>query len=78
MAEDSAWAKDMFNTVANQTIHMAEIFMGERFEFDGAHVIDDLGHRNGPFFSPAMYRSLIFSVHIRYQMSMELNQNIIS
>lgn len=65
MAEDPVWAKEMFDTAANQTIHMAEIFMAEGFEFDGAYVVDDLGYRNGLFFSPAMYRALIFPAHKR-------------
>ncbi|MFH0792910.1 MAG: uroporphyrinogen decarboxylase family protein, partial [bacterium] len=35
------------------------------YEFDGAFIYDDLGYRNGPFFSPATYRELLFPQHKR-------------
>ena len=63
MAEGPDWASEMFMAVADMTIGMAETMMGRGFEFDGAHLADDLGYRNGPLFSPAMYRELVMPAH---------------
>jgi len=65
MADDPEWAKEMFDAVANMTIGMAEIILDEGIEVDAGHFSDDLGYRNGTFFSPRMYRELIFPAHKR-------------
>ena len=65
MAENPDWAREMFEAVGEMTIGMAEIMLGAGVELDGAHLADDLGYRNGPFFSPAMYRELLFPIHRR-------------
>jgi uroporphyrinogen decarboxylase len=65
MADDPEWAKEMFDAVANLTIGMAEIILGRGIEVDAGHFSDDLGYRNGTFFSPKMYRKLIFPAHKR-------------
>jgi uroporphyrinogen decarboxylase len=65
MADDPAWVKDMMDTVAEAVITGAEEMMGRGFGFDGAFIWNDMGYRNGPFFSPAMYRELEFPAQKR-------------
>jgi len=61
MHDDPAWVKDMIDTVAELIIHAVEEMLSRGFCFDGAFIADDLGFRNGLFFSPALYRELEFS-----------------
>jgi uroporphyrinogen decarboxylase len=63
MADDPMWAKEMFDAVATMTIGMGEILLDAGIDFDAGHFADDLGYRNGTFFS--MYRELIFPAHKR-------------
>ena len=60
MHDDRAWVKDMIDTVAELIIHAVEEMLYRGFCFDGAFIADDLGFRNGLFFSPALYRELEF------------------
>ena len=65
MATDPAWVKDMIDTVADLIIAAAEEMLCRGFVFDGAFLADDMGYRNGPFFSPATYRELELPSHRR-------------
>jgi uroporphyrinogen decarboxylase len=51
--------KDMVETHATLSIEQAKMMLAEGFEFDGAFLYNDMGYRNGPLFSPDMYRRLI-------------------
>jgi uroporphyrinogen decarboxylase len=51
--------KDMVETHATLIIEQAKMMIAQGFEFDGAFLYNDMGYRNGPLFSPAMYRRLI-------------------
>jgi uroporphyrinogen decarboxylase len=63
MLEEPAWVADMFMTSADLVIGCAEEMMGGGFQFDGAFLYDDLGYRNGPLFSPKLYRELLQPAH---------------
>jgi uroporphyrinogen decarboxylase len=65
MAMNPDWVRDMFRTFIDLTIACAEEMLAAGYEFDGAWVFDDLGYCNGPFFSPAMYREILFPEHRR-------------
>ncbi|MBM4087728.1 MAG: hypothetical protein FJ272_23305, partial [Planctomycetes bacterium] len=60
MMDDPAWVKDMIDTIADLIITAVEEMLRRGFQFDGAFIADDMGYRNGPFFSPAMYRHFEF------------------
>jgi uroporphyrinogen decarboxylase len=60
MLDDSAWVKDMMDTFANLVITAADEMMRRGFQFDGAFLANDMGYKNGLFFSPAVYRQLEF------------------
>jgi len=63
MITDPDWVKDLFMTGAQLLIDAAEEMMGRGFTFDAAFLYDDLGYRNASFFSPQMYRELLFPAH---------------
>ena len=53
------WVQDMVETQADMVIEMAKIVMAEGYRFDAAFLYNDMGYKNGPFFSPRMYRNII-------------------
>lgn len=65
MALNGAWAAEMGDVYATTTIELLEILFAREGLPDGLWVWDDLGFKNGPFISPAMYRELIFPAHRR-------------
>jgi len=60
MTDDPAWIKDMFTTYTDLYLAGAEQLLGAGLELDGAWVYDDMGYRNATFFSPRMYKELIY------------------
>ncbi len=63
MASDGEWVRGMADTYATLTIRLLEILFQKEGLPDGLWVWDDLGFKNNPFMSPAMYRELIFPPH---------------
>ncbi len=63
MAQEPDWAADMYMTAADMIVETARLMIGGGFEFDGAFIYDDMGYRNGPLFSPQMYRDQCFPAH---------------
>ncbi len=63
MAVDPEWVKDMVDTYAQTTIALMEILFEEEGYPDGIWFYEDMGFKNRPFFSPDMYRELIFPAH---------------
>jgi uroporphyrinogen decarboxylase len=55
---DPDWIRDIAETQADMVIETAKILMREGYTFDAAFLFNDMGYRNGPFFSPRMYRQL--------------------
>ncbi len=66
MVEDPEWVYDVLGTSIDICIAALEEMTGRGFEFDGCYVCDDLGYKHRPFFSPAMYRELLFPHHKRF------------
>ena len=65
MATDPEWASEMFQACADQAIGMHEIAVAQGAGFDGSWAGGDIAYRNGPFFSPRMYRDLLMPHHKR-------------
>ena len=65
MVEEPEWIKEMFKANADLNIAIMEEMIARGIEFDSAFFWDDLGYKNGTFFSPAMYRELLFPYHQR-------------
>jgi uroporphyrinogen decarboxylase len=65
MLEEPDWVRDMFRTFMDLKIACTEEMLAAGYEFDGAFVYDDLGYRNGTFFSTEVYRELLFPEHKR-------------
>ena len=63
MALDPEWVAEMADLYAAVTVHLLEILFGREGLPDGLWVWDDLGFKNRPFMSPAMYRALVFPAH---------------
>jgi len=63
MAQEPDWVADMFMTATELIIGTAQFMLEGGFRFDGAYLYDDMGYRNGPLFSPRMYRELCLPAH---------------
>ena len=73
MAEQPEWVQDMCDTAADLACTILEEVAGAGIEFDCAFLLDDLGYRNGPLFSPAMFARFEFANHQRiYQVAHSL------
>ncbi|MCS7222381.1 MAG: uroporphyrinogen decarboxylase family protein [Anaerolineae bacterium] len=55
---DPDWIRDIAETQADMVIEMAKILMQEGYVFDAAFLFNDMGYRNGPLFSPRLYREI--------------------
>lgn len=65
MALDPAWIKDMVDTFSRVTVELQEILFSEEGYPDGIWYYDDMGFKQKPFFSPAMYKEIIQPGHKR-------------
>lgn len=63
MALDPDWVAEMADLYATLTVHLLEILFEREGLPDGLWVWDDLGFKNRPFMSPAMYRAMIYPAH---------------
>jgi len=59
MALDPEWIRDMADTYANLLIAMFETLFAQEGQPDGVWFYEDLGFKERPFMSPAMYREII-------------------
>ncbi|MCS7225055.1 MAG: uroporphyrinogen decarboxylase family protein [Armatimonadetes bacterium] len=59
MLEEPTWFRDMASTVAQLVVSMAQMIMDAGYTFDIAFLFNDMGYRNGPLFSPELYRKCI-------------------
>jgi len=62
---DPEWVKEVYMTDVELHIATVEEMLSKGIEFDGAFLYDDLGYRNGTFFSPETYLEQLFPVHKR-------------
>ena len=65
MALDPDWVKDMVNTYTDMTIMHLETLFHEEGKPDGMFFFEDLGFKNKPFMSPAMYEQILMPGHKR-------------
>jgi len=65
LIEDPEWCMDMFNHSLDVSLKLLEMIWDEGYRFDAINFPDDLGYRNGPFFSPATYRKVLKPIHKR-------------
>ena len=65
MAEDPDWIRDMVDTYSRLTLQLQEILFAEEGWPDGIWFYEDMGFKERPFMSPAMYRELIQPAHRR-------------
>lgn len=65
MALDPEWVKDMVETYSNLVVELQEILFAEEGYPDGIWYYEDMGFKERPFFSPAMYDEIIQPGHIK-------------
>jgi len=65
MALDPDWVKDMCTVYADLTINLMEILFAEEGPPDGLYFFEDMGFKERPFMSPAMYKDIIWPAHKR-------------
>lgn len=65
MALDPDWVRDMVNTFADFTIMHLETLFAEEGKPDGMFFYEDMGFKNKPFMSPAMYREIVQPGHAK-------------
>lgn len=65
MALDPDWFQDMCEVYTTMNINLLEILFEQEGLPDGMWIWDDLGFKNKPFMSPAMYKDLLFPAHQR-------------
>ena len=63
MALDPDWVKDMVLTYADFTIMHLETLFAEEGKPDGMFFYEDMGFKNRPFMSPAMYEQIMLPGH---------------
>ena len=63
MALDPDWIKDMCEVYADLIINLMEILFAEKGRPDGIWFYEDMGFKNKPFMSPAMYKELVWPAH---------------
>lgn len=63
MALDPDWVKDMCNVYAELTINLMEILFAEEGKPDGIWFFEDMGFKEKPFMSPAMYKDIVWPAH---------------
>jgi uroporphyrinogen decarboxylase len=65
MALDPDWIRDMADTYARLTVQLQEILFAEEGYPDGIWYYEDMGFKQRPFMSPAMYRDIVQPAHAR-------------
>lgn len=65
MAEDPELVSDIFNTELDCSLKLLDMIWEAGYTFDSIYWCDDMGYRNGPFFSIPLYRELLKPVHKR-------------
>lgn len=63
MADDPEWVRDMVMTYANFTLMHLETLFGEEGVPDAMFFGEDMGFKEKPFMSPAMYRDIMLPGH---------------
>jgi len=59
MATEPEFIRDILMTHSRLVAETLKMMYAEGFEFDGVWTYNDMGYRNGPLFSPQMYRDIV-------------------
>lgn len=65
MAMDPDWVRDMVNVFADLTIKHLEVLFADEGKPDGMFFYEDMGFKQRPFMSPAMYEEIMQPGHKR-------------
>ncbi len=65
MALEPEWIEDMVDLYSRVTVEMQEMLFAEEGKPDGIWYYEDMGFKERPFFSPAMYKEIIQPGHKR-------------
>ena len=65
MADDPELVVDIFNTQLDCSLQLLDMIRDEGYTFDAIAWCDDMGYRNGTFFSMEMYREILKPVQKR-------------
>ena len=65
MILDVDWVKDMCSVYAQLLIDLMETLFGEEGPPDGMFFFEDMGFKEKPFMSPAMYKEIVWPAHKR-------------
>lgn len=65
MADDPELVIDIFSTELDCSLQILDMIWNEGYTFDAISWPDDMGYRNGPFFSVDMYREILKPVQKR-------------
>lgn len=65
MADDPEWIDDMIETIGELSICMHEELFGMVGKPDALYIMEDLGYKFSPFFSPAMFRRFYKGTYTR-------------
>ncbi|HAU39191.1 MAG TPA: hypothetical protein DCX07_15935 [Phycisphaerales bacterium] len=63
MALDPDWVKDMCTVYADLTLKLQEMLFAEEGRPDGIWYYEDMGFKEKPFMSPAMYKDIVWPAH---------------
>ena len=63
MYEEPEWVKDIFDTYLTTSLDLCQRILDAGYEFDGLLWYDDMGYKGAPFFSPTLYRELLWPYH---------------
>ncbi len=58
LVDDPEWVRDMIDTALDMNLAMLSMVWDRGYHFHAVHWCDDMGYRNGPFFSLETYRSV--------------------
>lgn len=65
MIDDPEWIEDMVDTYSRMLVELQEMLFAEEGYPDGLWYYEDMGFKERPFMSPAMYRAFIQPGHAR-------------
>jgi len=65
MADDPEFVMDIFNTELDCSLQLLQMIWDEGYTFDAITWCDDMGYRNGTFFSVPMYRAILKPIQKR-------------
>jgi uroporphyrinogen decarboxylase len=65
MKTDPDFARDVFKTINDLNLAVCEHFFGLGYEIDAGWIWGDIAYCRGTFFSPQMYRDILYPLHRR-------------